>query len=99
MSNRTFAALLITALLGVAPAAQLGTPPNWLVKLDPLLQQRAGLLTGRSPIVVRAVDAASLASVVQIIEQAGGTIGRPLPIISGQAANVPNTSLPAIAGS
>jgi serine protease AprX len=99
MSNRTFAALLIIALLGVVPSAQLGTPPNWLVKLDPLLQRRATLLTGRSPIVVGAVNAASLASVVQIIQQAGGTIGRPLPIISGQAANVPNTSLPTIASS
>ena len=73
-------------------------PPNWLPKLDLLLQQRASLLIGESRVIVRAVDAASSVLVASLIQLAGGTLGRSLPIIDGQVASVPNISLPALAG-
>jgi len=74
-------------------------PPSWLPKLDPVLQQRAFLLSGESLVVVRAVNAASLGSVASLIVQAGGTLGRPLSIINGRAASLPNASLPSLATS
>jgi len=73
-------------------------PPNWLPKLDLLLQQRASQLSGQSRVIVRAVDAASSVLVAPLIQLAGGTLGRSLPIIDGQVAIVPNISLPALAG-
>jgi serine protease AprX len=86
------------------PSAQisppLSPPPStWLPKLDPVLQRRAALLTGRSRVVVRAADGVSLAAVSQLIQLTGGILGRPLPIIGGYAADVPNPALPTLAAS
>jgi serine protease AprX len=67
-------------------------------KLDVLLQARASLLTGQSRVIVRAIDGSSSGVLVALIQQAGGTLRRSLPIINGYAATVPNTSLPALAG-
>jgi serine protease AprX len=101
-------ALLLVASIGTATFAQIALPkpatqiqlsPSWLVKLDPVLKQRVGLLTGRSRVVVRAADSASLSPLISLVESAGGTVGRRLPIINGCSANVPNAVLALIAGS
>src|SRR2546426_3513090 len=95
---RFVAALFLVAALGSSPSAQIGLTANWLPKLDPLLQRRASLLTGHSRVIVRAGDAASLTLVSGLITQAGGTVGRSLTIITSVAADVPNVSLPLLAG-
>jgi len=112
-SVRLFVALLVATALGAPVSAQLGIspepiaptsttdlfgwPPAWLQKLEPILQQRISVFSGRSLVIVRAANASSLGLVQQLIRQTGGTLGRPLAIIDGQAANVPNWSLPLLA--
>src|SRR5436190_5353501 len=98
-------ALATVSALSTSATAQLGLPapppgpPSWLPKLDPVLQQRAFLFTGDSLVVVRAMNAAALGSVDSLIQLGGGTLGRPLSIITGRAARVPNASLPSLASS
>jgi len=101
---RWFMALAVIAALEASSAAQLlppppPPPPSWLPKLDPLLAPRASLLTGQSRVIVRAIDSGSMAAVSTLITGAGGTLLRSLPIISSEAAIVPNVSLPVIAAS
>jgi serine protease AprX len=91
--------LLVVAALSRPMLAQLPSPSGSSSKLDPLLEERLSDLTGRSHIIARAVDAASLPLVATIIEQAGGALVRPLPIIDAYAAEVPHASLPILAGS
>jgi len=67
--------------------------------LDPLLWPRATLLTGQSRIVVTATSASTLGAVTQLIQLLGGVLGRPLPLINGRAATIPNASLTALANS
>jgi serine protease AprX len=67
--------------------------------LDPLLRPKATLLTGQSRVVITARSAASLGPVTQLIQLLGGMLGRPLPLINGRAATVPNISLLALANS
>src|SRR6266508_830399 len=88
--------VFLLAALTPSPSAQLN---GWLSKLEPVLQQRAYLLAGESRIIVRAVDAASLAPVITLIQQLGGSVGRTLLIINGQAAIIPNVSLRSLASS
>src|SRR5580765_1363830 len=96
---RTLVARFVIALVAVAalsaPAAAqfLPPPPGWLLKLDPILRQRAFTFTGTSLVVVRAVNAASLPPRASLIQLTGGTLGRPLSIINGRAASVPNAAL------
>jgi serine protease AprX len=96
---RLFVVLILIAAFGPSASAQLVSPPGWFSKLDTLLQQRASLSTGQSRVIVRAVDARSLGSVITMIQQAGGTSGRQLPLVNGQVATVPNASLPMLASS
>jgi serine protease AprX len=84
--------LLTISLFTAAASAQL---PG---ALDPLLRTRASLLTGQSRVVVVARTAASLGTVTQQIQLLGGTLGRPLPLINGLAATLPNVALIALAG-
>ena len=65
------------------------TPPpiDWS-KLDPVLRQRAGLLTGRSRIVLRAPSAAVLPAALSLVQQLGGSLGRPLPIVIGSRVSM-----------
>lgn len=97
------ARVLLAVVLGIAavrtPAAQLQLSTNWLTKLDPILRQRAGLITGRSRVIVRGADSTTLPWLVAVVQSAGGVIGRTLPIINGCAATVPNAALAAIAAS
>ena len=91
-------ACLLTIALGPSTSAlTIGLTPIWLPKLDPLLQRRVSLLTGHSRVIVRATSAASLASIVPVVQQAGGTVGRSLGIIDGVAADVPNVALALLA--
>ena len=85
--------LLTIVMLSTAARAQpTGT-------LDPLLRPRAALLTGQSRIVITARNASSLGAVTQLIQLLGGVLGRPLPLINGRAATVPNVSLTVLANS
>ena len=84
---------LMIALLAIGARADAQT----MGKLDPILQQRLNQFLGRSKIVVTASDAVSQAIVAQIIQLAGGTLGRRLPIINGQAATIPNAGLAQLA--
>jgi serine protease AprX len=106
MFVRFVGALATVATLGTSATAQFGWPPppppppgppSWLVKLDPVLQERAFLFSGQSQVVVRAANAAALGPVGTLIQLVGGTLGRPLPIINGRAATVPNLALPILA--
>ena len=91
-------ALVIAALMQSASAQQ-PPAPEWMSKLDPLLQERVSDPSGRSHVIARAVDRTSLGLVATMIQQAGGTLLQPLPIIDAYAAEVPHASLPTIAGS
>jgi serine protease AprX len=82
--------LTIVVLGGVARAQTPGA-------LDPLLAPRASLVSGQSRIVVVARNPAALSTVTQLIQWLGGVIGRPLPIINGRAAIVPNILLRVLA--
>jgi serine protease AprX len=64
-------------------------------KLDPPLQYRATLVTGRSPVIVQPLNA----SIDLLLQSLGGRLGRTLPIIGARAADVPNTALATLAGS
>jgi serine protease AprX len=68
-------------------------------KLDPLLSAAVSMLTGQSKVVVTAEEWASLDAVASLIQLLGGTLGRRLPIIHGQAATVPNVALLTLVGS
>ena len=94
-----FACLLIVALGPSTSAIEIGLTPIWLPKLDPLLQRRVSLLTGHSRVIVRATSATSLVSIVPVVQQVGGTVGRSLGIIDGVAADVPNVALALLAAS
>jgi serine protease AprX len=88
-----FLSWLVIAAVGTPAFAQLPAPPPALDKLDPLLQPLASSLTGNSRVIVRAIDAASVAAVAAAIQTVGGTLGRQLPILDAMVADVPNVSL------
>jgi serine protease AprX len=78
---------------GGAPLPPPPVPPN-LTKLDPLLQAAlSSEPTGRSLVIVRGVDAESVAAVRQLVLVLGGLPGVDLPVIEAVAADVPNASL------
>jgi serine protease AprX len=85
------------------PSSPPSAPPpvdaQTLAKLDPLAQQHLLHPSGHSPIIVRAINAASVGAVALLIQQVGGTLGRELPILTAQVAEVPDLSLPALARS
>ena len=93
--------LIVVWLVSIGPAGQvpLGAQPGPNGKLDPLLQQRATLLTGTSRVIVTSADGVSTSLVASLIRMLGGTLGRTLPIIGAQVAVVPNTSLQLLAAS
>ncbi len=67
-------------------------------KLDPLLQMRVSNVTGRSRVIVRAINPTSATLLAFVVRQLGGVPGRQLPILEALAADVPNVSLPLLAG-
>jgi serine protease AprX len=97
--RRFVAALLLAAAVGHPTPVRLGaSSADFSLKLDPLLQQATGLL-GRSKVVVLAANSALLPSLIETIRQAGGQIGRSLPIVNGLVADVPSVFLPVLAAS
>ena len=93
-SRRTLhVALAVVVSLGaLAPlAATQSSDPA--LKLGPIVRAQAAHEIGWSPVIIRAVDGASLDAVGPAIAQAGGVAGRELRIINSRAAVVPNTAL------
>jgi serine protease AprX len=70
-----------------------------LGKLDRPLRERLYLPWDRSRVIIRALDAASVAPVALLINDIGGTPGINLPILDAQVADVPNSALPILAAS
>jgi serine protease AprX len=81
------------------PPVPLPVDPQTLAKLDPLTQQHFLHPSGHSRVIVRASDAASVGAVAQLIQLVGGSLGRALPLVTAQVADVPDLSLPALAHS
>jgi serine protease AprX len=96
--NRLFATLLTCAALGSAGSKPAAAGPHEHPKLDPLLN-RISSASGKSPIIVRAVDGANPAAVRRLLRRLGGKPGRALPLIKGHAAELPNSVLAALADS
>ena len=70
-----------------------------MAKLDPLLIDQLGNLTGQTDVVVRAQNASANDVVAGLITSVGGTLGRDLPILNARAARVPNAEVLALAAS
>jgi serine protease AprX len=103
MRTRTIKRSLIAAAI-VAAAIQpcsstLSAAPAPQSKIGRLLLPAAAAGIGWSPVIVRAVDQASVPLIGPMIRQAGGILGRPLPLINGHAAYVPNGIVTALANS
>ena len=96
--GRLIAALALTIPLGSTTSAQLLSTDAWLAKLDPLVHARLSM-TGRSRVIVRATDPASLPLIGTLVQLEGGIVGRELPIIEGLAADVPNLAIETLARS
>jgi len=94
--------VILAGLFRISPGvqAQLGggivppppSPPHW-EKIDPLLVPAVWQLNGRSAVIVRAQNAATLGAVQLLVQQAGGVLGRALPIIEATSADVPNAAI------
>jgi serine protease AprX len=89
--------LLIFGTLSISSASAQSVTPSAVAKLDPIVQSRTGLATGQSKVILRANTGTSLSALASTIRQAGGSSGRALPIINGQAATVPNAALTGLA--
>ena len=96
---RLLVPLLLIAVLGPPASAQFWPLLDWRSKLDPILQQRASLLTGRSRVILRAVDTWSLTQILPLVLQVGGALGLALPIIDAQVVDLPHVALPLVASS
>ncbi len=90
---RSVALALLVSAVAAPGVAQISA------NLDPTLSATALQLTGQSQVVVTAWDGVSLDAVAYLIQTLGGSVVRQLPIINGQAALLPNSSLLALAGS
>jgi serine protease AprX len=76
----------------VPPSAPAGAAAN-ADKLDPLLQEAVLNPAGRSNVIIRASSAAAMGEVTALVVGNGGTVGRRLPILDAQVANVSNAVL------
>jgi serine protease AprX len=94
LGNTGFILVLLITLSAASARAQL---PNWQSKLDPVLLQRASLVTGRSRVIVRVVSPNTLPGLNALIGALGGTLGRSLPVISATVATIPNAVITALA--
>ena len=95
---RILAASVVVLGLGPSPSTHVEASPALLSKLDPLLQQQAGL-GGRSRVVLRAPNAGALSAVQSASQLLGGRVTRRLPIIHSVALDLPNVALSALANS
>lgn len=96
---RLLATLLLIALATPSGAARLSASPGSSSRLDALLQDRAALRTGRSRVIISAVDSKGLPSLRPLIRVLGGVSGRHLPGLDALVADVPNAALPLLARS
>jgi serine protease AprX len=97
-SSRLLALVLfIATAVSSAPTMMAGSATGRADKLDRVLKARASLLTGSSRVIIRGADGASDDSVSTLIRVAGGSSPRALRVIGAQLADVPNTSLLALA--
>src|SRR5438128_2267414 len=87
---RAFGTFVLVILI-LSPVLQLQSVP----KLDAVLQERATYPTGRSFVIVQPLNA----TVDLLVQSLGGTLGRPLALVDGRAADVPNTALSSLAAS
>ena len=87
---------VVCALVATATSAHAQLASS---KFDSPLQPRTSSLTGRSRVIVRGANTASLPLLTLLIQQIGGVPGRQLPIVEAIAADVPNGSLNALAAS
>jgi serine protease AprX len=80
---------------GSGPPALTLPPPvsPRLDKLDPLLQRALRNPPARSRVIVRATNPQTLSLLAPLIQQFGGVLGRQLPIIDAQVADIPTVSL------
>jgi serine protease AprX len=92
-----FAPVLLGILTAVSTSVQ--STASGVDKLEASLHARAGLVTGQTRIIIRTVNAGSIAPVKSLVLQLRGTLGLTLPIINGQVASVPNAALNGLAKS
>jgi serine protease AprX len=90
-----FVALAFTTAFTSSAAAQ----PALLGKLDPVGTARATLSSGRSRVIISALDATSLSFLTPIVQWSGGQLKRTLPLVNGVAVDLPNAALSALAAS
>ena len=97
-SLRLLAALLVLAAAGPSALSPLHAMPDWLSKLDPVLQERWYDDAGAwSHVIIRTIDDAAMPVVRRAIVEAGGDRGRLLPILNGEVAYIPHVALPRLA--
>jgi serine protease AprX len=103
ISIQVFLLWLLVLRVGILGHAQIflqpAPDPQALAKIDPLLQPRLAQSTGHSRVIVRGTEAVSIGEVAALVQQLGGTLGRELPILNAQVADVPNLSLLVLAQS
>jgi serine protease AprX len=97
LAATTARAQLLPPVLPPPPPPPIVLPPIPPGVLDPILQGRL-TLTGRSRVIVGARSAAGAGSLAAIVVQAGGIPGRPLGLVDGIAAEIPNASIALLAG-
>jgi serine protease AprX len=88
---------LFTLLFTTTFASSALAQPGLLRKLDPQGLKRASLATGRSRVIVSALDADSLSYLTPVVEWAGGQFKRSLPRGNSVAVDLPNASLAQLA--
>ena len=91
ISVKLSAALLIIAGFAGAAHAQPA------IKIGPELRERASRNTGWSQIVIQGTDATAMGEIAPALLRLGGERGRPLPIINGAVATLPNAAIAALA--
>ena len=99
--RRRFSAVLLVGLLVLeastsAPSAQ---TQSWLNKLGPVLQLRLTQPLGRSRVVVRATNSASVGPLTTLVQLSGGHVLQTLPVINALEMDLPNLSLGTVASS
>lgn len=95
---RLIAALLFVGTTGLPAFSVPNTKAEKkLEKLDALLQKRAAKLTGRTRVIVRVRQGATLDVIGDDVHRRGGRVGRSLRSINSRVIDLPNAALAALA--